>query len=289
MSGRPRGHHSGPWYEKLVTWLVAAGFWLVVGITMATMTYIAARSLGGISLEFILAMPQDRGLSGGIFPAIVGTIWLTVGTALVAVPVGILSAIYLTEYARPGLILRLINLAVVNLAGVPSVVYGLFGLTLFVLFLGMGSSVGAASLTLGFLTLPVVVTATREALVAVPVSYREAAYALGATRRQVILTHVLPYARTGIAAGSLLGLSRAMGETAPILATGVAFVLPRLPSGFGSRFMALPYHLYISATQVPGMPVQRIWASALTLLFMVLCLNVLAGFVRPGRSGKEIS
>jgi len=255
-------------------------------VAAAIILYIAVRGLGTISVEFLTAMPRDRGLEGGIYPAIVGTLWLTVGTGLVAVPTGILSAVYLTEYARPGLAMRLINLAIVNLAGVPSIVYGLFGLALFVLLLGMGSSLGAASLTLGFLTLPVVVTATREALLAVPHSYREAAFALGASRRQVIMTHVLPYARSGIVAGSLLGLSRAMGETAPILVTGVAFVLPRLPQGFQSRFMALPYHLYISATQVPGMPSGRVWASALTLTAMVLVLNLLAGLLRSaGRKG----
>lgn len=272
--------------EVLVNALVGLGFWLVMALTAGIILYILVRGAGGISVEFLTAMPRNRGLEGGVFPAIVGTLWLTLGTAAVAVPIGVLSAIYLTEYARPGPTMRLINLAIINLAGVPSVVYGLFGLSLFVLFLGMGSSLGAASLTLGFLTLPVVVTAAREALLAVPSAYREAAYALGASRRQVIMTHVLPYARSGIVAGALLGLSRAMGETAPILATGVAFVLPRLPSGFSSRFMALPYNLYISATQVPGMPAVRIWASALTLLVLVLALNLLAGLLRTaGRKG----
>ncbi|MFO8060779.1 MAG: hypothetical protein R6U70_09035 [Bacillota bacterium] len=150
------------------------------------------------------------------------------------------------------MVVRIINLAVINLAGVPSVVYGLFGLSLFVLFLGLGSSLGAASLTLGLMTLP----------------------------RQVVLTHVLPYARSGIVAGALLGVSRAMGETAPILVTGVAVVLPRLPGSFSSRFMALPYQLYVSATQVPGMPRERIWASALTLVVLVLLVNAAAGLMR---------
>ena len=266
--------------QVMVNGLISLGFWSIVGVTVGILFYILARGAAGISIEFLTQMPRNRGIEGGIYPAIVGTLWLTVGTALVSVPVGVLSAIYLTEYARQGLVVRLINLAVVNLAGVPSVVFGLFGLALFVLFLGLGSSLASASLTLGLMTLPVVVTAVREALLSVPKSYREAAYALGATRRQTIITHVLPYAKPGMTAGALLGLSRAMGETAPILVTGVAVVLPRLPSGFGSRFMALPYHLYIAATQVPGMPKERIWATALTLMFMVLVLNAVAGLLR---------
>ncbi len=255
-------------------------FWGLVALTLGTIGYLVIRGAGGMSWEFLTAMPRTRGIEGGIYPAIVGTLWITIGTALVALPLGVLAALYLTEYAPEGIAVRLINLAIVNLAGVPSVVYGLFGLAMFVLFLGLGSSIGAASLTLGLLTLPVVVTATREALLTVPRAYREAAFALGASRRQVIMTHVLPYCRSGIMAGSLLGLSRAMGETAPILVTGVAVVLPRLPSGFGSRFMALPYHLYITATQIPGMPTERIWAVALTLLIMVLSINLAAGLLR---------
>jgi len=266
--------------ETVVNGIIGFCFWGLVLVTLGLIAYFAWRGGGGISWEFLSAMPRNRGIEGGIFPAIIGTVWITIGTGLVAVPIGVLAAIYLTEYARAGLAVRLVNLAIVNLAGVPSVVYGLFGLAMFVLFLGLGSSLGAASLTLGLMTLPVVITATREALLAVPREYREAAFALGANRRQVVLTHVLPYCRSGIIAGALLGLSRAMGETAPILVTGVAVVLPRLPTGFGSRFMALPYHLYIAATQIPGMPSERIWATALTLLVMVLAINFAAGLLR---------
>ncbi len=265
--------------EHLVDGLIRATFWGLVILTLSIVAYFVIRGAGQLDWEFLAAMPRNRGIEGGIFPAILGTVLLTAGTALVALPLGVMAAVYLTEYAPGGRAVRLINLAIVNLAGVPSVVYGLFGLAVFVLLLGLGSSLGAASLTLGLLTLPVVVTATREALLTVPRAYREAAFALGASRRQVVLTHVLPYCRSGIMAGALLGLSRAMGETAPILVTGVAVVLPRLPTGFGSRFMALPYHLYISATQIPGMPAERIWATALTLLAMVLALNLLAGIL----------
>jgi len=273
-------------HERAVNALLTVLFWLVIGTTAGLILFIAARGIKGMSWEFVSAMPRDRGLAGGVLPAIVGTLVLTSGTALVTVPLGVLAGVYLTEYARPGPAVRLVNLAIVNLAGVPSIVYGLFGLAVFVLSLRLGPSLAAASLTLGVMTLPVVVTATREALAAVPVAYREAAYALGASRRQVILTHVLPYAKSGIVGGSLLGLSRAMGETAPILVTGVAFWLPRLPTGPASRFMALPYHLYIIATQVPGMPPARIWATALTLLGLVMALNfAAAGLRRYGKGG----
>lgn len=267
-------------HERIVNLLIGLSFFGVLAIVISIFLYVLWQGGSAISWEYLTGMPRSRGLEGGILPAIVGTIWLTFGTLIVSVPIGILSAIFLTEYAQEGRVVRLINLAIVNLAGVPSVVFGLFGLALFVLFLGLGSSLLAAAMTLGLMTLPVIVTAARESLLAVPRAYREAAFALGATRRQTIMTHVLPYARSGIIAGVLLGLSRAMGETAPILVTGVAVALPRLPSGFGSRFMALPYHLYISATQVPGMPSDRIWGAALTLLVMVLALNALAGFLR---------
>jgi len=267
-------------WEKMTNGAAVVAFWFVVLTTIGVIAYIFMQGISGISWNFIFEMPVNRGIEGGIWPTIVGTLWLTLGTFAVSVPLGVMSAVYLTEYAEKSFAIRLINLAVVNLAGVPSVVFGLFGLAFFVLFLGFGSSLLSASLTLGIMTLPVVVTATREALVAVPQSYREAAYALGATRSQTIVTHVLPYARPGIVAGTLLGLGRAMGETAPILVTGVAVALPRLPSGFNSRFMALPYHIYIAATQIPGMPKERVWAAALTLLFLVMCLNAAAGLLR---------
>lgn len=266
--------------EVAIDTLITLGFWTVMLAALGIIYFIFDAGISGVTWDFLTKMPRSRGIEGGILPAIVGTAWLALGTAGIAVPVGVMSAIFLTEYAKQGPAVRLINLAVVNLAGVPSVVFGLFGLAFFVLFLGFGSSLAAASLTLGVMTLPVVVSATREALLAVPKSYREGAYALGANRRQTVLTHVLPYARPGIVAGSLLGLGRAVGETAPILVTGVAVSLPRLPSGFGSRFMALPYHIYISATQIPGMPQERIWASALTLMAMVILLNVAAGLLR---------
>jgi phosphate transport system permease protein len=243
---------------------------------LAAVLYIIIRAAGGISLEFILAMPTQRGITGGILSAIVGTLWLLLGTTLIVLPVGVGAGIYLAEFAPRNRLTNLLEMALINLAGVPSVVFGLFGYAVFVLILGLGSSLLSASLTLGALTLPLVVTATREALHGVPGSFREAAWALGATSWQAVSTVTLPCARTGILTGTLLALSRASGDTATILITGAAFFLPRLPTSFMSRFMALPYHLYISATQLPGMPPERIWATAGVLLFLVLIMQVSA-------------
>lgn len=254
--------------------LGALGLALVPPLT--AVLYIFIRAAGGISWEFISAMPTQRGITGGILPAIIGTLWLLFGVTLVALPVGVGAGIYLAEFAPPNRLTRLLEMALINLAGVPSVVFGLFGYAFFVIILGLGSSLLSASLTLAALTLPLVVTATREALHDVPGSFREAALALGATRWQVVATVTLPCSRSGILTGTLLALSRAAGDTASILITGAAFFLPRLPTSLTSRFMALPYHLYISATQLPGMPQERIWATAGVLLFIVLAMQVAA-------------
>jgi phosphate transport system permease protein len=260
---------------------------VVLAITMVALTAaigligtVFVRGIGAISTEFVFGMPVNRGIEGGVFPALYGTFLLLVLTAIICVPIGVMAGIYLTEYARPGRMLALINGSILNLAGVPSIVYGLFGLAFFVLFLGLGSSLLAAALTLACMTLPVVVTATREALLSVPQAYREAAWALGATRWQTIYTVVLPAARNGITTGALLGLGRAAGETAPIIATGVAFVLPRLPVSPLDRFMALPYQIYVFATQIPEMPKERMWGAALLLLALVLTANVAATLLR---------
>jgi len=260
--------------------LVLAGAGLALASALALIGTVVVRGVGVISTEFVFGMPINRGIEGGVFPALYGTFLLLVLTALICLPIGVMAGVYLTEYARPGRLLALVNGSILNLAGVPSIVYGLFGLSFFVLFLGLGSSLLAAALTLACMTLPVVVTATREALLAVPQSYREAAWALGATRWQAIRSVVLPAARNGITTGALLGLGRAAGETAPILATGVAFVLPRLPVSPLDRFMALPYQIYIFATQIPEMPKERMWGAALVLLSLVLTANVAATLLR---------
>lgn len=247
---------------------------------LSAVLYIFWRALQGISLEFLIAMPSQRGISGGILPAILGTLWLMVGTSLAVLPIGVGAGVYLAEFAPNIKVTHLLEMALINLSGVPSVVFGLFGYALFVTMLGFGSSLLSASLTLAALTLPLVVTATRQALYAVPNSFREASLALGATRWQSVSTVILPCAKGGIVTGALLGLARAAGETAPILVTGVAFFLPSLPTSFLSRFMALPYHLYITATQVPGMPQERMWATAGVLLFLVMTMQIGAAIWR---------
>jgi phosphate transport system permease protein len=241
---------------------------------------IVVRGAAGISWEFLTGMPRQGMKAGGILPAIVGTLLLTLGTALVAIPIGVGGAIYLAEYARDTWTTRLIRLAIINLAGVPSVVYGLFGLGLFVLFLQFGSSILAGSLTLAIMTLPVIISAAEEALRAVPVEFRIVSASLGGSKWQGIYHIVLPQALPGIITGILLGLLRAAGETAPILFTVAAFYLPRLPTSILDETMALPYHLYVISTQVPGMPPQISYGTALVLLTIVLSLNILATLIR---------
>lgn len=241
---------------------------------------IVARGIAAINWEFLTAMPRDGMKAGGIFPAIVGTLLLTLGTALAAIPVGVAGAIYLAEYARDTTLTRAIRLAVINLAGIPSVVYGLFGLGLFVLFLRFGTSILAGSLTLAIMTLPVIISTAEEALRAVPVEFRTVSASLGGTRWQAIRTIVLPQALPGIITGVILGLLRAAGETAPILFTVAAFYLPQLPHSPLDQTMALPYHLYVIVTQVPGMPAEIQYGTALVLLALVLSLNLVATLIR---------
>ncbi len=242
--------------------------------------YIVVQGAPAISWEFVTAMPRDGMRAGGLWPAIVGTLLLTLGTAVFAVPVGVAVAIYLAEYARDTLFTRLIRLAIINLAGVPSVVYGLFGLGLFVIFLRFGTSILAGSLTLAIMTLPVIISTAEEALRAVPQPFRIVNFSLGGTRWQAVRRVVLPQALPGILTGVILGLERAAGETAPILFTVAAFFLPRLPRSIFDQTMALPYHLFVISTQVPGMPVRIQYGTALVLLVFVLSMNVLAAITR---------
>jgi phosphate transport system permease protein len=241
---------------------------------------IVVQGIGAISWEFLTAMPSDGMKAGGIFPAIVGTLLLTLGTALAAIPVGVGGAVYLAEYARDTWLTRAIRLAIINLAGIPSVVYGLFGLGLFVLFLQFGTSILAGSLTLAIMTLPIIISAAEEALRAVPTEFRTVIVSLGGSRWQSIRHIVLPQALPGIITGVILGLLRAAGETAPILFTVAAFFLPRLPQSPFDQTMALPYHLYVISTQVPGMPLKIQYGTALVLLALVLSMNVMATVIR---------
>ena len=247
---------------------------------VAVIIYILVQGAPAISWEFLTAVPRSGMREGGILPAIIGTFYLTIGTAIFSVPLGIAAAVYLSEYAADNRWTRLIRLAIINLAGIPSVVYGLFGLGLFVLFLNFGTSILAASLTLSIMTLPVIISTAEEALRAVPQGFRTVSVSLGATRWQTIRRIVLPQALPGILTGVILGLERAAGETAPILFTGAAFFLPRLPGSVFDATMALPYHLFVISTQVPEMPVKIQYGTALVLLVFVLGMNLIATVIR---------
>lgn len=247
---------------------------------VGTIIYILVQGGSAISWEFITDFPHDGMRAGGILPAIIGTMYLTIGTAIFSVPLGIAAAIYLSEYAKDNKWTRLIRLAIINLAGIPSVVYGLFGLGLFVLFLQFGTSILAASLTLSIMTLPVIISTAEEALRSVPQAFRTVSISLGATRWQTIRKIVLKEALPGILTGVILGLERAAGETAPILFTGAAFFLPRLPQSPFDATMALPYHLFVISTQVPEMPIQIQYGTALVLLVFVLTMNLIATVIR---------
>jgi phosphate transport system permease protein len=254
---------------------------------LAVIVYILVQGSPAISWEFLSAVPRSGMREGGILPAIVGTFYLTIGTAVFSVPLGIAAAVYLSEYAADNRWTRLIRLAIINLAGIPSVVYGLFGLGLFVLFLNFGTSILAASLTLSIMTLPVIISTAEEALRAVPQSFRTVSVSLGATRWQTIRRIVLPQALPGILTGVILGLERAAGETAPILFTGAAFFLPRLPNSVFDATMALPYHLFVISTQVPEMPVKIQYGTALVLLVFVLGMNIIATVIRSRARAKR--
>ena len=263
------------------------GFGAMTLMTLATVTpivavviYILSKGGSAISWEFLTGFPHDGMRAGGILPAIVGTLYLTLGTALFSVPLGVAAAIYLSEYAPDNKWTRLIRIAIINLAGIPSVVYGLFGLGLFVIFLNFGTSILAASLTLSIMTLPVIISTSEEALRAVPQAFRTVSISVGATRWQTIRRIVLKEALPGILTGVILGLERAAGETAPILFTGAAFFLPRLPGSPFDATMAVPYHLFVISTQVPEMPIQIQYGTALVLLVFVLGMNLTATVIR---------
>ena len=274
-----------------VEWLVRTLFLLMTIIlvipVILILTVLAVKGHGAISWEFLTAFPTNGMTEGGILPALVGTVWL-VGVALVAsVPLGVAAAIYLSEYAPDNWLTRIINLAIINLAGVPSIVHALFGVGAFVLFLGFGTSILAASLTLAIMTLPVVIVATRESLQAVPQAFREACWNMGATRWQTIRRVVLPNAISGILTGIILEVSRTAGETAPIMFTGAAFFLPFLPQGVLDQTMAMSLHLYVISTQVPGVPEELPYGVALVLISMVLIMNALSIGFRVHLRGKK--
>jgi phosphate transport system permease protein len=256
--------------------------YLVLAVLLVLLYDIGRRGGSAISWEFLTQGPRRGMTEGGIFPAIFGTFLVTIITAILAVPLGVFAAIYLNEYAGQGVLTRIIRLSIRNLSGVPSIVYGLFGVILFVNIMKFGTSVLSAGLTLGLLTLPWTITASEEALKTIPASYRDGALALGATKWQAIRTNVLPYAMPGILTGAILGLARAAGETAPIMFTGAAFYLPYLPKSLSDQFMALPYHLYIMSTQHHAIQTVRplAYGTALVLIAFVLGMNLVAIIIR---------
>lgn len=269
--------------------LIRVMSYTVLGVLVFILGFIIMKGYRAISWGFISEMPMNEMTRGGIFPAILGTLYLMLGSALVSIPIGIITAIYLTEYARRPYLVKIIRLGVSNLAGVPSVVFGLFGLALFVVFLDFGTSILAGSLTLGVLNLPVIIRATEEALMTVPTTYREASLSLGATRLQTIFRIVLPSALPGILTGVMLSLGRAAGETAPIMFTAASYYAPDLPDSIFSEVMALPYHIYVMATA--GTHIQETrhlqYGTAIILILLVLMLNSI-GLVLRYRFRKRL-
>jgi len=256
---------------------------LINGAALAVILFfIVSRGWRAISWEFLTQAPRDSMTAGGILPCIVGTVSLCLVTILVALPIGVASAIYLNEYATQGKLVRVIRLGINNLAGVPSIVFGLFGLAFFCIVLKMGVSVAAGGLTLGLMTLPVIIGASEEALKSVPNTYREASLAMGATKWQTIRKVVLPVAFPGIITGSILGISRAAGETAPIMYTGAVFFTPDLPTSIMDEVMALPYHIYVLATAGTHIEATRHlqYGTALVLIVLVLGMNLAAIILR---------
>ena len=240
-----------------------------------------------ISIDFLFTNPTEGMTAGGIFPALLGTVLLVAVDLVIAIPIGISAAIYLSEYAGNNWLTRVINLAIINLAGVPSIVHALFGLGAFVLFFGFGTSILAASLTLAIMTLPLVIVATKESLQAVPHAFREACWNMGATRWQTIRRVVLPNAIPGILTGLILEISRTAGETAPIMFTGAVFFTPFLPQGIFDQTMAMPLHLFVVSTQVPGVPENLPYGVALMLIALVLSMNSISIAFRAWLRGKK--
>ena len=277
--------------NKKVQGLFRMLFMLMTGILILPVLIILVTLVvkGGsvLSIDFLFTAPTDGMTAGGIFPALLGTVWLVAVALLISVPIGIAAAIYLNEYAAENWFTRVINLAIINLAGVPSIVHALFGVGAFVIFFGFGTSILAASLTLAIMTLPVVIVATRESLRAVPMAFREACWNMGATRWQTIHRVVLPNAVSGILTGVILEVSRTTGETAPIMFTGAVFFTPFLPQGIFDQTMALSLHLFVVSTQVPGVPEDLPYGVALVLIAMVLIMNSLSIAFRMYLRGKK--
>jgi phosphate transport system permease protein len=268
-----------------ILFMVMAGLLILPVLIILTTLVVKGGSI--ISFEFLFGNPTNGMTEGGIFPALLGTVWLVSVALIISVPVGVAAAVYLSEYAPDNWFTRAINLAIINLAGVPSIVHALFGLGAFVLFFGFGTSILAAAMTLAVMTLPVVIVATRESLQAVPHAFREACWNMGATRWQTIRRVVLPNSVSGILTGVILEVSRTTGETAPIMFTGAAFFIPVLPESVFDQTMALSLHLFVVATQVPNVPDALPYGVALVLISMVLIMNSASIALRMHLRGKK--
>lgn len=268
--------------QNIVFWLFRIMCVIVLGILFAILGFIIIKGIGVVNWEFLTTYPTDGMTKGGIFPAIIGTLYLMLGSVLVAFPIGIMSGIYISEYANIPWLIRIIRVVTNNLSGIPSIVFGLFGMSLFVNTLGFGDSIIAGSLTLGLLALPIVIRTTEEALKSIDNSYRNGSLALGATKLQTIRRVILPMAMPDITTGLILSMGRVSGETAPILFTAVAYFLPQLPQSVFDQVMALPYHLYVIATSGTDIEASRpiAYGTALVLIFIVLIFNILANFLR---------
>ncbi|HID94158.1 MAG TPA: phosphate ABC transporter permease PstA [bacterium (Candidatus Stahlbacteria)] len=278
-------------YKQSIGFLVSRLAILLAILSLFTILFfIFVRGFRVLNLAFIFEFPKEGMTKGGIFPAIIGTLYLSIGAILFALPLGVLGAIYLTEYAKVPRLIRIIRIGINNLAGTPSVVFGLFGLAIFVKLFGFGVSIIAGALTLGMLILPVIIRAAEEAIIAVPQTFREASYALGATKWQTITRTVLPTAMPGILTGAILGVGRAAGETAPILFTAATFYTRLLPQSMLDEVMALPYHIYALMTEgtKPNLQVPIAYGTAVVLLVLVLGINLIAISIRiRGRRAKK--
>ena len=274
--------------QTIAFWIIRLMSLSILGVLVWILAFILVRGIGAVSWEFLTSMPDDGMTGGGILPAIVGTICLSVGSMIFAFPIGVLSGIYLNEYAGNGKIIRFIRMMTNNLSAIPSIVFGLFGMALFVNGLGFGDSILAGSLTLGILVLPVVIRTTEEALRQVDDSYRHGSLALGASKLQTIFKVVLPMAMPNVLTGLILSLGRVSGETAPILFTVAAYFLPKLPTSIFDQVMALPYHLYVLSTSGTDIEASRSMAfgTAFVLVMIVLILNLIANALRRYFSKK---
>lgn len=268
------------WRGKIIEKIIKIFVFFSIMPFIIILSYICFKGLNSISWSFLFSMPENSMRGGGILPAILGSIYLGFLTIIVAVPFGVLTGIYLVEYSKKGIFFKIIELTILNLSGIPSIIYGLFGMSLFVIYFKMGISLISGALTLGIMCLPVIITTTCESLEQVSEELKYASLSLGASKWQTISKVILPAAFPGIITGIILSISRAMGETTPIIFTAVSFYLPFLPKSIWDQTMALPYHLFVISSQVPDMPINIIEGTLFTLIFITVGFNLLGAYIR---------